>query len=135
MPRPRKQPLQPIHVQEEDVAATLVKMRKKRGLTQLQLAETIRITRDALSNYEMGRTHLTDEIIIRLALSLKTTSDEILGLTKDESPDDNVSSVRFVRRMQKIAGLAERDQKVILRTIDAFLNGIEFEALKKTEAA
>jgi transcriptional regulator with XRE-family HTH domain len=134
MPKPSKVSLQPVHVRTEDIALRLVNLRKKRGLTQLQLAESIGITRDALSNYEMGRAHLNDEVIIRLAVVLKTTTDEILGLTKDGSTDDSASSVRFVRRMQKIAELAERDQKVILRTIDAFLIGVETETQKKPEA-
>lgn len=135
MPRPRKLPLQPVQVREEDIALRLVNLRKKRGLTQQELAESIGITRDALSNYEMGRAHLNDEVIIRLAVVLKTSSDEILGLSKDDVSDDSATSVRFVRRMQKIAALSATDQKAILRTIDAFLNGIEFEAMKKEESA
>ncbi len=133
MPRPRKQPLTPTTTQQESIADRLIKLRKRRGLTQTQLAEAIGITREALSNYELSRAHLNDDTIIRLAEVLKISADEILGLTKDDISGESATSVRFVRRMQRIAALSATDQKSILRTIDGFLNGVEAEAQKKPE--
>jgi len=76
---------------------------------------------------------LNDETIIRFAEVLKASADEILGLTKNDASEGSTSSVRFVRRMQKIAELPEWDQKVILRTLDAYLAGVGSEALKKDD--
>lgn len=133
MSRPRKKPLMPTTIQQETTAQRLIKLRKRRGLTQVQLAEAVGITRETLSNYELGRAHLNDDTIIRFVEILKTSADEILGLTKESNMATGTASIRFVRRMQKIDELSPTDQKAILRTIDGFLNGVECEAAHKIE--
>ena len=100
-------------------------LRKERGLTQSQLAEKVGITRNLLANYEMGRTHLTDESIILIAKALNVSTDQLLGI-REPSEVTQVPSVRLVRRMQKIAQLPQPEQKAILKTIDTFLKGANF---------
>jgi len=123
MPHPRKTPLPPLDVEVEAIAARIVKLRKLRGLTQKELAEKIGISRDSLASHESGRVHLNDEIIVRFALALRISTDELLGVKKGDLVVDDPPTVRIVRRMQKIQKLTASDQKAILRTIDAFLDG------------
>lgn len=123
MPTPRKQPEQTITSPVTDISANLVRLRKERGLTQAQLAEMIGISRNLLANYELGRTHLTDESVVLLAKALRVTADRLLGLNSGDSGIDQPPGVRLVRRMQKIARLPLPEQKAILKTIDTFLKG------------
>jgi transcriptional regulator with XRE-family HTH domain len=125
MPRPLKYPLPPIPVRTESASIRIAKYRKLHGLTQKQLADKIGITRSLLSRYESGITRLNDDLIVRFALALRISTDELLGLSKNKPGLENSPSIRFVQRMQRIARLSTVNQKAILRTIDSFLDGAE----------
>jgi transcriptional regulator with XRE-family HTH domain len=125
MPQPRKQPLPPLETKVEAVALRIKKIRKLRGLTQKELASAIGITRDILASYESGRAHLNDDTIIRFALALQVSSDELLGLKGNESLSAQPPNVRLVKRMQRIQNLPVAEQKVILKNIDMFLKAAE----------
>jgi len=125
MPQPRKQPLPPLSVKVEAVAQRIKKLRKIRGLTQKQLADSIGITRDILASYESGRAHLNDDVIIRFALALQVSSDELLGLKEHASLASQPPNVRLIKRMQKIQGLPAAEQKALIKNIDMFLKASE----------
>jgi transcriptional regulator with XRE-family HTH domain len=120
MPRPFKQPLPELDTPSDLIGERLAALRKSRGITQTQLAEQIGISQYLVSSYETGRLHLSDDMLIRLAKALGTTSDSILGLggTEPESP-----SLRLVKRLKKIEQLPLAKQKALLQTIDGFLKG------------
>ncbi len=60
-------------------------------------------------------------MIVRFALALDVSADEILGLAKPK-PNGTTKNRRFLRRLQQIDRLPKRDQDALLRTIDAFLS-------------
>jgi transcriptional regulator with XRE-family HTH domain len=122
MPRLRKQPLPEILSSEAPIGNRLAKIRKAKGLTQKQVAEIIGINQYLVSDYETGRLHLSDDMLIRFVHVLNTSADTILGL---DSADLNVSlhSLRLVKRLKKIEQLPTAKQKALLQTIDGFLKG------------
>jgi transcriptional regulator with XRE-family HTH domain len=95
----------------------LQNIRKKRGLTQKELAEKIGLTREAVASYESGRAHLTDSTLIHLSAVLRISVDEILGL-KNVCETDTVFSRRWVKRLVIIESLPESVKKHIQRTLD-----------------
>lgn len=62
-----------------NIGKNIRRLRKSHGLTQLQLAKKINLTRQALSNYERGK-RLPDiyELVV-IADILHVTVDEIMG--------------------------------------------------------
>ena len=58
----------------------LEKIRKSRGMTQGQLAETVGISREMVSYLECGRKSGSIETLCRIAGVLKCSTDELLGL-------------------------------------------------------
>ena len=121
MPRPRKEKLPDLNL-SQSIGENISRIRKSRGLTQIELGELIGINQYQISDYETGRLHLSDEMIIRFAKALKTSSDEILGL-KDSEVEK--TSLRLTKRLVKIETLSEADQKSLLKTIDMFLKAAE----------
>lgn len=100
------------------------RFRKIRAKTQKELSEIIGISRGALESYEAGRNHLNDETLIRFAIALKVSLDELVGINRSNYINDTKTpNVRLVKRMQQIECLPINDQKVIIRTIDTFLKG------------
>ena len=53
--------------------------RKEKGLSQEKLAEKINVTRQTISNWELGETSPNPEQLILLSKSLNKSIDELLG--------------------------------------------------------
>jgi transcriptional regulator with XRE-family HTH domain len=86
MPQKPNENLTPLNLSNETLGQRIAHIRKKRGLTQKELAEKIGITRSRLSNYEIDRIHLYDELLIRFALALDVSLDYLTGLKDKPDP-------------------------------------------------
>ena len=58
----------------------LKELRKSRGLTQTQLGEKTYLSKYAISHYEHGVRNIPNELLIKFAIILDTTTDEILDV-------------------------------------------------------
>lgn len=59
-------------------------LRKRRGLTQIELADRLEITQGSLSAWETGRSLISAENLKKLAEVLQCSTDEILGIEEQE---------------------------------------------------
>jgi transcriptional regulator with XRE-family HTH domain len=59
------------------------RLRKKQGLSQVQLAEKLNITQGAVSQWEMGLSKPKSEILPELAKVLNCTIDELFKKDKE----------------------------------------------------
>ena len=66
-------------------AGRLKALRKRRGLSQSQVAAALRIDRSTYAYYELGRTPLPAEKLVFLALYYRVSSDFLLGLSEREA--------------------------------------------------
>lgn len=57
----------------------LRKIRKRKGLTQEQLAQLSHIHRVSIARYETGKVKPNVDCLKRLAIALDVTTDELLG--------------------------------------------------------
>jgi transcriptional regulator with XRE-family HTH domain len=105
---------------EETVGQRLARLRRERGLTQVELAERLGVAQPIVSDYERGELRLHGQLIVRLTEILGVSADELLGLAP-APPARPVTYRRLVRRLQAIDRLPRRDQQALYRTIDAFL--------------
>lgn len=119
MPKPKKTDLPPLDRNTEPVGKRIAKIRKHRGLTQTQFGERIGITQTLVSDYEIGRAHLSDEMLIRFALELRISVDYLLGLEKSEHIEP--ISRTLANKMAKIEKLPPNEKKALLKNIDMFL--------------
>jgi transcriptional regulator with XRE-family HTH domain len=103
----------------------LQEIRKRRGLSQVEVAQKLGIHQSLISQYERGYLRLHGALLVRLAQVLKTTPDAILAVKKDaQNGDSHTLDRRFVRRLQKIGKLSTHQKKILLGTIDAFLSKV-----------
>jgi transcriptional regulator with XRE-family HTH domain len=124
MPRKRKRALPPLKLSEEPTGQRIARLRKEHGLTQKELADKIGITQTSVSDYETGRLRLSDEMVVRLALSLDVSADTILGLKRNRK-EASPSSLRILRRLKKISSLPPQRRKALLKTIDMAIEAKE----------
>ena len=119
MARPRKHTPNPIPF-SVDVGKQLALWRKNRGFTQELLAETMGISQKQITDYETGKVHMNDEMIIRFALTLKVSADTLLGLKKANILFEKYN-IRFTRRLKDIEQLSESKKRAIIKILDEFL--------------
>ena len=117
VPKPSKLTPPPLPATIPSAADRIAFLRKRIGLSQAALAEKMGISRKQVSDYERGKSLMNHEMIIRFALALGATTDEILGLSRIDIPNES-PSLRYTRRIQELEKLPEIKQKAILRTLD-----------------
>ena len=100
-------------------------IRKRRGLTQVELAQRLDIHPSLVSQYECGYLRLHGALLIRLAQVLQTTPDEILGAHATAAAEAfPVIDRRFLRRLKHVDKLSRHQKRLLLGTIDAFLSKV-----------
>ena len=124
MARKSKLKLPPLDTGQETFGQRLGRIRKERGLTQVELAEKMGIIQVLISDYERDKLRPYHEMIARFARALEVSADELLGLKSSKNKASR-PSLKVVRRLKKIEGLPPSQQKTLLRTIDTFLKGAQ----------
>ena len=104
----------------ETLGARLARLRRERGLTQVELAQRLGVAQPVVSDYERGELRLHGQLIVKLTEILGVTSEELLGLKKSPA-GAAIKNRRLLKRLQEIEQLPRRDQQALLRTIDRFL--------------
>lgn len=107
-------------VDEQTIARRLRELRKRRGLSQVELAQKVGIDQTLLSTYERGAVRIHGAMVAALATALRATTDVLLGL-KDSKENGLIKDRRFLRRLEQIDRLPRRKKDALLTTIDAFL--------------
>ena len=120
MPRKIKNKLPPLNMGKKTIGERISLFRKKRGLTQKELAGIIGIERYLVTDYETGRLHLNDEMIIRFSIALNVSADELLGLKKRKDMPENID-FKVTKRLKEIDNLPPMQKKSLLNTIDVYL--------------
>ena len=72
------------------IGDNIKRFRKERHLSQLQLAEVTGINVKSLSFYENGKRHIPGEYLIPLADALGVSIDELCGVVKKQTPEDEL---------------------------------------------
>jgi transcriptional regulator with XRE-family HTH domain len=119
MPRPAKNKPMPLDLEIDPLGPRLARLREFRGFSQYSLAEHMGISRKQIADYERGLAHPNDEMIIRLAITLKVTTDTLLGLKDIDLPDET-PNIRFTKRLRDLEHLPESKKRAIIKILDEF---------------
>jgi transcriptional regulator with XRE-family HTH domain len=87
----------------------------------MELAQRMGITQALITDYERDKLRPYAEMVVRFALALSLSTDEVLGVRASATAAEARVPRRFLRRIEALAQLPKRDQEALLRTIDAFL--------------
>jgi transcriptional regulator with XRE-family HTH domain len=117
MPQPPKNKPKPLPQTDIPVGKRIARIRKLRGFSQEALAEIMGISQKQMTDYETCRVHLNEEMITRFALTLKVSSDELLGLkalhVKGDPP-----TLRDTRRLRELMRLPEAKKRAVFKILD-----------------
>ena len=65
-----------------EIGERIKRLRKEKGVTQVQLAKDLNINKSTIGHYETNKRRPEYEILILLAQYLETSTDYILGIDK-----------------------------------------------------
>ena len=108
---------------EDSLGRRIARLRKARGLTQVELATRIGTIQAVISDYESDRRRMHAEMIVRVAQALSASADELLGTKAQKGNAGGAMSLRLTKRLQKLDALPRARQKFVLQTLDALLKG------------
>ena len=103
------------------IAERIVRLRKERGITQVQLAAVLGVTQPMVSRLERGDFRFNDETLVAIANLYKVSADEILGLKSATQEGATAISRRWLKRLMRIEKLPKRDQDGLIQTVDRYL--------------
>jgi transcriptional regulator with XRE-family HTH domain len=111
----------PDDLVKKEIAQRLRDVRRRRGMTQVELANLLGTNQTYVSSIERANRGLTVQQLFRLCEALKISPLEILREPKHQKNNGAIGDRRFLRRLEKIDKLSKRQKENLLGTIDAFL--------------
>ena len=104
----------------------LVRARRAKGMTQVQLAEAIGSSQRAISHYETMAEFPPTAVLVELAKVLGVSADYILNLKTPkaapalEFPDPKTK--KLWKKFQHLQRLPEKDQRAVIRLINSLIS-------------
>ena len=93
----------------------ILQLRKKNGLSQEQLGEKVDVTRQTISNWELGETAPNPEQLKKMSKAFNVSIDEILDNDSKEFLINKISNT------EKLAGIIIKILKVIRIVIVVYI--------------
>ena len=105
-----------------DFGARLRGIRKKKGLTQIQLAEKMGVTHRAITYYEGEATNPSIQFLEQAAKALGVPQALLLGLDTKAEVQEVPNVIKPLRiRLGKLQALPKKDQEALVAVLDGFL--------------
>jgi len=102
-------------------ADRLKDLRKRKGLSQNELAEAIGVHFTQISRYERGETKPNAEAMTKLAHALDTTTDFLMNGTTSDVVNNAGLDKEIISKFKLIQEMNVDDKKTVLSLMDAFI--------------
>ncbi len=101
-----------------EIGNRLYKIRKKRGMTQCEVAERAGLSDRTYADIERGSTNMRVETALRICLALQITPDEMLI---KESGSEPIEMSQIVARLEVCS---QKEQQTALQLLSVYLNSL-----------
>jgi transcriptional regulator with XRE-family HTH domain len=108
----------------ESFGQRMARLRNAAGYSQREFAEELGISQRMVAYYEAQSQYPPAHLLPIVAKALGVSADQILGLEPVPKRQPLVNQ-QLLRRLKKIEQLPAHKQRVLLTTIDTFLDGVE----------
>lgn len=100
----------------DDFSDRLQHLRRKAGISQAELADTVEASRDIIGKYERGSHSPSADMAIKLASALNVTVGFLLGVEDAQAIDEDT-----LNRLRALEKLDPKTKKTVLEVLDTFL--------------
>jgi transcriptional regulator with XRE-family HTH domain len=112
-----------------DFSDRLKDLRKRKGISQGELAELIEVHFTQVSRYERGETKPNAEAMTKLAKALDTTVDFLMNGTADDVVNDAGLEKELISRFKEVQDLETEDKRTVLSLMDAYIAKTKIQTL------
>jgi transcriptional regulator with XRE-family HTH domain len=106
---------------KETLADRIQSLRKQAGLTQVELADKISVSKSQFIRYESKNVQPPANIINKLADALGTSVDFLISGDKNEKAKASLKNSELIQRFKEVDSLPEDEQGVLIKIISAYV--------------
>ncbi len=96
-------------------------LRKDAGLTQVQLAQMLNVSQQAVQSWEAGRRRIQISILPAVAKILSVSLEGLLGEESEHTPRKRGPASRLEQQIQVISQLPKSKQKFVSEMLDTVI--------------
>lgn len=114
----------PITTEERDffiaLGERIAQFRKARGITQVQLAETLGVSQQTIQAYEVGRRRIQVSTLPVVARTLSVSLEDLFG-EADTAPRKRGPAPKWQKQIEAIAQLPRAKQQFVAQVLDSVI--------------
>lgn len=99
----------------------LAGLRKGQGLTQVQLADALGVSQQAVTAYESGQRRVPISLLPLLAKTLGTTVEDVIGVQAARGTGKRGPAPKLQQQLERITRLPKAQQRFVMQMIDTVL--------------
>jgi transcriptional regulator with XRE-family HTH domain len=104
----------------KQIGERVAQVRKDQGMTQVELAEAVRLSQQLIAEYEAGKKNIPVWRLVNLAEALGV-APEVLLSDSDSKTLKRGPTPKLQKQIEKISSLPREQQKSILQVLDMAL--------------
>lgn len=112
-----------------DLGKRILDLRKKKNLSQTDLAKAADVSYAQIGRYETKNTQPPAEVLKKIADALDTTVDYLINGDTDEKAKSALRDSELLQQFKAVEQMNETDRAVIKRLIDAFITKAKIKQL------
>jgi transcriptional regulator with XRE-family HTH domain len=112
-----------------DLGKRVVVLRKKKGLSQSDLAKQVGISYAQVGRYETKGAQPPAEVLKKIADALDTTVDYLISGDTDEKAVSTLKDAELLQQFRAVEQMDEDDKMTVKKLIDAFITKRKIQQL------
>ena len=102
------------------LGARIAEFRKSAAITQVQLAETLRVSQQTVASWEVGRRGVPVSTLPALARALSVSIENLIG--EKAPPSKRGPAPQIQQKIERLTRLPKAQQRLVLQMLDGVLN-------------
>ncbi len=103
-----------------DLGARIARLRKEQSITQVQFAELLGTSQQAITAYEVGRRRVPVSSLPAIAKLLSVSVEELLG-EENRSTAKRGPAPKLQQQVERITRLSKTQQRFVMQVIDSVI--------------
>lgn len=103
------------------LGSRIAELRKRQGMTQAQLAETLEVSQQTVNAYESGQRRVPVSMLPTLAHTFGVSVEELIGAPSPRAARKRGPTPTLQRHMERISQLPKPQQKFVLQVLESVL--------------
>ena len=101
-----------------ELGQRIAELRKEQGITQMQLAEILGVSQQAMNSFEKGRRRVPVSALPLLAKALNVSIESLID-TPTKAASKRGPPPKIQQQLERVSALPKSEQRVVMRLIDS----------------